>query len=168
MAMAFFTWRTRRQTVEESLTLAVGDLRGRLTPGAYGGLAWGLGTGDESTIGYRVALEDGLLTVRLSYRWRDDSNVTIPVRMQQTRPHYGGRRWWFTCPLAIDGRRCERRVGKLHLPFGQRYFGCRKCYGLSYRSSQTAHREKRCAAYLAKTLGADLDVARRLAAEWNS
>lgn len=166
--MGLTACRRRKQTVEESLTLAVGNLRGRLTPGDCGRLTWGLGTGDESTIGYRVTLEDDELTVRLSHCFRTEPEVTIPVRMQQTQPNYGGTRWWFTCPLAVDGRSCARRVGKLHLPFGQRYFGCRTCYGLSYRSSQTAHREERDAAFLAKELGADLELARMLVAKWNS
>lgn len=29
-----------------------------------------------------------------------------------------------------------RRVGKVYLPPGGKYFGCRHCYQLSYRSSQ--------------------------------
>ena len=32
---------------------------------------------------------------------------------------------------------------QLYLPPGGRYFGCRECHGLAYRSSQEAHQEER-------------------------
>ena len=39
---------------------------------------------------------------------------------------------WFVCPLVG----CGRRVGKLYLPPGGRYYGCRHCYRLTYESAQ--------------------------------
>ncbi len=56
------------------------------------------------------------------------------IGLETTRPHRGGLRWWFTCPLVVDGERCGRRVQKLYLPHSGRYFGCRHCYELSYES----------------------------------
>lgn len=53
--------------------------------------------------------------------------------------HFGGVRWWFTCPLTLSGVRCYRRVGKLCLPPGAVYFGCRHCHHLTYRSCQESH-----------------------------
>ena len=44
---------------------------------------------------------------------------------------------FFVCPLVVRGSPCERRVGKLYLPPGGRYFGCRLCYDLTYESDQT-------------------------------
>jgi hypothetical protein len=43
-------------------------------------------------------------------------------------------RWWFVCPLSRNGIACHRRVRKLYL--SGRYFGCRHCHRLTYRSSQ--------------------------------
>jgi hypothetical protein len=43
-----------------------------------------------------------------------------------TVPRFGGRRWWFTCP--ISGRRCA----VLYLPRGAHKFGSAKAYGLAY------------------------------------
>jgi hypothetical protein len=63
-------------------------------------------------------------------------NVDYRVWLAATRPRFGGRRWWFLCPLSRDGRQCGRRVGKLSLPPGGRYFGCRHCYDLTYTSAQ--------------------------------
>jgi hypothetical protein len=65
------------------------------------------------------------------------------VRLQTTPTQFGGERWWFTCPLFVNGMPCNRRAGKPFLPPGARYFGCRKCHGLTYRSSQEAHQTER-------------------------
>lgn len=69
--------------------------------------------------------------------------MRIPVRLQATPTHFGGERWWFTCLLIVNGVACDGRAGKLYLPPGAKYFGCRKCHGLTYRSCQEAHQEKR-------------------------
>ena len=58
------------------------------------------------------------------------------VPLVTTRPHFGGLRWWFLCPLSHNEQPCLRRVGKLYLPSGGRYYGCRQCYDLTYTSSQ--------------------------------
>ncbi|MCP4357367.1 MAG: hypothetical protein GY796_05035 [Chloroflexi bacterium] len=65
------------------------------------------------------------------------------VWLQATPLPWGGVRWWFTCPLIIDGKPCKRRVGKLYEPPGARYFGCRHCHDLTYRSSQEQHQYAR-------------------------
>lgn len=62
--------------------------------------------------------------------------VEVPLRLVVTRPPLGGTRWWWCCPLAVDGRPCGRRVQKLYLPPSARVFGCRSCHRLTYRSSQ--------------------------------
>jgi len=56
--------------------------------------------------------------------------------MIPTYPRFGGVRWWFVCPLSVNGVECRKRVGKLYLPPRQKYFGCRHCYDLSYQSRQ--------------------------------
>lgn len=59
------------------------------------------------------------------------------IVLTSTRPHFGGLRWWFVCPLVDKDVACERRVGKLYLPRGAYYFGCRACFDLTYESAQT-------------------------------
>ena len=67
---------------------------------------------------------------------------TKPVRMSVTLittfPHCGGLRWWFVCPLPGHSRTSGRRCTKLCLPISKRahYWGCRSCYGLTYRSQK--------------------------------
>jgi hypothetical protein len=53
-----------------------------------------------------------------------------------TRPHFGGRRWWFQCPLVVNDVPCRRRCLVLYRPWGAPYFGCRQCHQLTYRTRQ--------------------------------
>ncbi len=130
-------------TVEGCLTLDVNPLAravGGLGRPASGRVDWaGQAAGSMTCIGFRVEpAAGGGPILRLCYAvtlaGRETQPVNLPVRLQTTHPQFGGVRWWFTCPLAIDGRPCNRRVGKLHLPPGAAYFGCRGCHGLTYRS----------------------------------
>ncbi|MBX3435421.1 MAG: hypothetical protein KF847_19065 [Pirellulales bacterium] len=159
-------WRRRKATVEESLWLSMLEIRDRLADGAAGSLAWKWNDGRQSSIGYRVASYGGAWIVTLHYRCGDSEDVEIPVRLQSTPTQFGGPRWWFTCPLIVNGVACQRRVGKLYLPPGAKYFGCRSCHRLSYRSSQEAHQAERLAASLARQLDCDRDVAELLADRW--
>ena len=69
----------------------------------------------------------------LSYTLSGEA-IAYPVRLVTTRPHYGGARWWFLCPLRRGTMPCGRRVRKLYR--AGRYFGCRGCHDLTYRSRQ--------------------------------
>jgi len=42
--------------------------------------------------------------------------------------------------LIINGKPCQKRVGKLYMPPGSIYFGCRECHDLVYLSSRESHR----------------------------
>lgn len=55
------------------------------------------------------------------------------VPITSTRPHFGGARFWFRCPV----RHCGKRVSRLYLPPGGQIFGCRSCHYLTYKSAQT-------------------------------
>jgi hypothetical protein len=58
------------------------------------------------------------------------------VLLTATRPHLGGRRWWFTCPGERDGEPCGRRVRVLYMLPGDQQPGCRLCLRLTYASRQ--------------------------------
>jgi hypothetical protein len=49
---------------------------------------------------------------------------------------FGGRRFWFRCPMTRDGVACDRRILRLYLPPGGQMLGCRHCYDLRHQSSQ--------------------------------
>jgi hypothetical protein len=130
-----------KSTVEDSLVVAMKDLRERLFAGAAGTLTWT--SGNKSSIGYYVTGTTDWPTLHLHYRWRDTEDVNIQVRLEATPTHFNGRRWWFICPLIVRGIACNRRAGKLYLPSGAKYFGCRECHDLTYRSCQEAHQTAR-------------------------
>jgi hypothetical protein len=88
--------------------------------------------------------DDGKPLLGLSYTVKDrqglEHRVEEVLRLQTTRPTFGGVRWWFSCPRMLDGEECGRRVGKLYRPPGSRTFACRHCLELTYESCQRSHR----------------------------
>ena len=62
--------------------------------------------------------------------------VDYKVRLVTTKPNYGGHRWWFICPIVRRDGGPPRRVAKLYLPSGSKYFGSREAYALTYTSCQ--------------------------------
>ena len=118
-----------RPTVEDCLTLDINKLlRDRcLVPGRWMGgvLRWTVvGTGRElASVGYSADLADPAAARMRLYFGRGEGEArrehVCTVRLTTTRPRYGGRRWWFACP--VSGRRC----GKLHIPPGAGTFAAR-------------------------------------------
>ena len=151
---------SKRQTVEDGLTLSaatlmrIGLLRANLH-GSGGSVVWrNTATGERSaSIGCDPNVWDEHGRLRLHYTRNDTDKVDYRVAVTSTALPWGGRRWWFTCPLVRNNVPCGRRCGKLHLPPGGRYFGCRRCYGLTYTSCQESHKHDRWAAMLGKDLG---------------
>ena len=152
----WWRWQGKKDTVEESLVVGMKDLRKRLFVGAAGTLTWTWTSGNKSSIGYYITGSADWPTVHLHYRWRDTEDVNIPVRLETTPTQFNGRRWWFICPLIVRGIACNRRAGKLYLPSGAKYFGCRECHDLTYRSCQEAHQTER----VFGRLGFDAEVAK--------
>jgi hypothetical protein len=130
-----------RTTVEDSLVLSITNFRGHLLNGSAGTYTWKRLSHVRATINYSVAIEWDQPVITLSYRIGGKEDISYRVQTEITAPNYGGRRWWFTCPLSRNGRTCLRRVGKLYLPPGAKYFGCRTCYRLTYRSAQELTRQ---------------------------
>jgi hypothetical protein len=95
-----------------------------------------------STIGYVVDTTDmDAPTLTLSYTvLPTQTYVLYAIPLATTPVHRGGTRWWLCCPLVNNGKVCNRRCEKLYLPPGGRYFGCRQCHNLAYRSSQESHK----------------------------
>ena len=83
-----------------------------------------------------------LLTLLYLLKKNDSKQmVEEPISLQSSKLCSGGDRWWFTCPLGTKAEACFRQVGKLYLPPGGKYFGCRHCYDLTYRSCQRSHKK---------------------------
>lgn len=102
-----------------------------------GGIRWTNRWGKDNSIGIFVITHDDNKYAQLTYTITDrDTGEKTPydynVKISTTPCTYGGVRYWFICPLVIGNRYCGRRVGKLFLV--GKYFGCRHCYNLSYKS----------------------------------
>jgi hypothetical protein len=105
----------------------------------------------HATIGYEADLSDrDNARLWLHYR-RNEEPVDYRVRLVTSTPHYGGLRWWFICPLVRNDGRPPRRVAKLYVPSGGKYFGSREGYGLTYTSCQESGKNGR----LWRDLGAE-------------
>lgn len=136
-----WAWHSKADTVEDCRVLDAAELtrKGLLPRGASLStiLSWtDTRTGKVvSSLGLAVSTEGLVPEVRLDYSIRGEP-LTSTVRLLETRPNYGGFRWWFRCPLVVNGRTCGRRVLKLYLPPGGKWFGCRSCYRLTYTSCQ--------------------------------
>ena len=72
---------------------------------------------------------------RLGYQIPTGEYVNHRLDLVSTCPNYGGRRWWFVCPGLVSGA-CRRRVRKLYLAPGEKYFACRRCCDLRYASQR--------------------------------
>ena len=94
-----------------------------------------------AALGYVVDTTDMAAPwIQLSYTVLPSrTHVLYTVPLVTTPVHHGGLRWGFRCPLVHEETPCHRRCERLYLPPGQRYFGCRQCYHLTYTSTQTSH-----------------------------
>ena len=88
--------------------------------------------------------------------------VKEEIPLQNTRPHIGGLRFWFTCP------NCNRRVRTLHCPHGAQYFRCRTCYDLTYQSCQDSHKYDNIHEKLAVVYGISPEEAKKEIEQWGS
>jgi hypothetical protein len=131
----------KKRTTESCSAIDTTYLRrwGLLVPGIRwsGELSWTRGGAAEphSRVSYVLTAGEADGTLRLTYTVVvSKERFDYSVRLVATPCHFGGVRWWFVCPLARTGVVCGRRVRKLYL--SGRYFGCRHCHDLTYRSRQ--------------------------------
>ncbi len=154
----------RKPTVEECYTFDINAIcrTDELYAGRTGSYAWSNSvTGERvGSVGYSLGYDaDDDMVLWLKYHFGYDTGpVKLPIRLQTTRPHLGGIRWWMICPLIKAGTPCNRRVSKLHLR--HQYFGCRACHELTYRSSQEAHKSERIRKMMGWSLEIDLELLR--------
>jgi len=138
---------SKKTAVEDGLILTARAFKPfmEMETGHVGTMTWTRGEEKEkvASISYR-RVEDpaGGRAFRFIYTAGKGENareMDYIVRMVQAAPHFGGVRWYFLCPLVHEGRPCLHRGEKLYLPPGGLYFGCRRCYDLTYTSSQESH-----------------------------
>ncbi len=99
-------------------------------------ISWENGWGRKESIRVIVDFNEYPLSARLSYN-SDGEDYAYNVRLEADTCRFGGKRYWFICPLNIAGRYCGRRCAMLYS--AGRYFGCRKCYDLAYSTQQVSY-----------------------------
>lgn len=125
--------------------MEVGVLRKKDTN--FKGCGWRSGGKLTGSICYQIDYDkdDNPEFIRFSYEIKkngteEKQRFDYYVRLVATDCNFGGKRWWFICPLIKNGVACGRRCSILYLPGNYKYFGCRNCYELTYESRQR-HRE---------------------------
>lgn len=122
---------------------------GYLSGFGAGRIDWNSSFNGKSSIGIEVSLNQQnslgnymrLLYTYTHSRFGEKTDLDYKVSLVTTRCNYGGKRYWFICPLSINGRSCNRRVANLYMPPGSKYFGCRLCHNLTYQC-QKEHDKK--------------------------
>jgi len=97
----------------------------------------------KNSVGIEISTADNYLRITYTQTSRDtdekkDFDYKIPLTTTPCR--YGGKRYWFNCPMSRNGQYCGRRVGVLYK--NGDYFACRHCYNLTYSSQNRGGRYK--------------------------
>jgi len=137
--MSRYYW-DKKDTIEDCTQLSIFKLKefGLLKEWSATTLTWTRRlSGKKSSIGAIIDVTDEPY-IKVNYTITDrDGNKTdydYKITLTTTPCNFGGVRYWFICPLSVNGNFCGRRVGTLYLGPGGKYFGCRHCYNLSYES----------------------------------
>lgn len=108
--------------------------------GAY--VVWSVHGEETARIGYSVSTVENNAYVQLDYKTRGNSDEWTPIEykvpLEAVNCNFGGKRWFFRCPLYKSQRYCGRRVAVLY-QIGS-YFGCRYCANLTYDSCNESKR----------------------------
>jgi hypothetical protein len=119
----------KRRSVDHGLELSIKELFDRklIEQDAFrsGTLSW-----DSTTFQFQGAVRfqanlrnPETASIRLQYEM-DGMQVDYSISLVSVRPPFGGRRWYFCCPVE------HTRVTKLFLPPGARRFASRQAHGL--------------------------------------
>jgi hypothetical protein len=121
-----------KDTIESTKCLDIFRLRKIIPLGAsycIGQLTWG----STSCISYQLNKDQIILDYKFTSGHYEGEALRYAIPLVTTHPHYGGVRYWFSCPS------CWRRVGKLYL--ARKRFECRGCARLAYESTRAGRRD---------------------------
>jgi len=107
-----------------------------------GTITWSYNGIEKSSIGI-IAKRDSWNTpnertyINLHYTHTDHwsgekSDMNFDIETTTTPCRFGGKRYWFICPLTKNGQYCGKRVGVIY-SIGK-WFGCRHCGNIAYAS----------------------------------
>lgn len=129
---------------EDCRTVSIYDFKkwDRLNNFGSGIITWtSSSSGNKNSISYIIQIGDDdadsylKLTYIITDRWTDEKyDIEQKYPIVSLPCHYGGKRYFFKCSLLKNGIYCGKKVAKLYLGAGIKYFGCRHCYDLTYES----------------------------------
>ncbi len=88
---------------------------------------------DASRLSRAGVILKGVEKFQLTSSLPSGERLDYTILLEETRPNFGGTRLWFRCPM------CMHKVRKLFIPPRRKYFGCLKCYRLTYNSRKENH-----------------------------
>lgn len=132
----------------------------------YGGIKWTYRmSGNESSIGFNVNIggDEGDY-IRLQYthtdKWNNEKeSMDYKIELTTTPCNYGGKRYWFICPLSKNGQYCGRRVGVIY-SIGK-WFGCRHCGDICYAAQLRGGKFRGCSVSYPDIEKAEQEVKRK-------
>ena len=137
---------SKMDTVDEARPIDILELQKKglfkQAPNAVWTSTWRRGEEVRAAVSFKLLLvDDKPAALRFMYTAADrntgeKTEYDYLIELTSTPCNFGGERWWFVCPLIVNGRRCNRRARIIYIPYGAVYFGCRKCHRLSYDSRQ--------------------------------
>lgn len=113
----------------------------------YGIMTWTINNNPEnkSSVGLESRITNDDSYIRIYYTQTDnysgekkDFDYKIPLTTTPCR--YGGKRYWFICPMSRNDMYCGKRVGTIYK--NGDYFACRHCYNLTYVSRNASIRHR--------------------------
>ena len=112
----------KKTTVEGCKSISTTFLKqhGYLCGVRWGSIRWTRGEQETGSVSFVVSVQDWTGEIRFQYTQTQNysgekESLDYPVRLTATPCRYGGKRWWFICPLIKNGYTCNRRVLKLYL-----------------------------------------------------
>ena len=125
----------------------------------YHPLSWvNTSTGEsDGSIGFSANYQTDQMTLTYTCKVRgEEHQVKEVISLYRQKTNFGGSRFLFLCTG------CGKRTAKLYLPSGGIYFRCRRCYNLTYFSSNESHKGEALLAHIASQAGCTLSEIKRV------
>ena len=143
----------KKLAVEDCRKLPFSIIKKHLNVGWGSQITWSRNGEKIASIGYQVNGADEypssiLLNYTITKADKEKIDYKYPVNLTTTPLPWGGSRYWFICPIVG----CGRRVSVLYLAPGGKYFACRHCNRLSYRSRQDGYQDRMLYSHMANLI----------------
>ena len=123
----------------DSYRLSIRDVRDLMQapPGTAKWMQYSRNGEHQMTVVVEVRASHGYVRLQHPSRASDRAeHMDYTVGLTSTAAGFGGRRWWFSCPVS------RRRCAVLYLPRGARQFGSAKGYGLAYSVTRMEEQDR--------------------------